>query len=562
MGVGGAQGGARRWAHRNAAPRHPPPRRRRPRERFLYTLVCLAIFLVCSQLPLYGVKTNTGADPFYWARVIMASSRGTVMELGIGPTITAGLIVQLLSGAKVIDVDPGVKEDRDLMCVARGGGGGAPGACAIAAAAAAVEWGARGEEGGGVGVCSSSKQAGGSSARDSGGARRRSRCAHPPTCRPPPLAPSVRPSGTRRKTAEHVLGLIITLGQAVVYVMTGMYGDPKDVGAVNATLIVLQVGGWVGGWVRGRVGRGPRVVCVCGRGGWGGREGGGGSCGRGGAPSSGRAPCAASPAPPPLPVSPPPHTHTHRACQLLVAGVLVLLLDEMLNNGWGLGSAISLFIATNICENIIWKVCERARACGPAGPPTRPPRCALNLALPAPTPPTLAQAFSPYTLNVGRGPEFEGAVIALFHFLLTRADKTRALKDAFYRQQMPNILQLLSTIAIFLMVVYFQVTERGVCVGVGGWCGQVGGCARVGQGRVLGPRACMRRCPLAHLPAPHPHPPHAPPGRRASAWSCPSAPSARAAAWVPPPTPSSSSTPPTCPSSSRWVGVGGGGGGV
>lgn len=29
-------------------------------------------------------------DPLYWARVIMASSRGTVMELGIGPTVTAG----------------------------------------------------------------------------------------------------------------------------------------------------------------------------------------------------------------------------------------------------------------------------------------------------------------------------------------------------------------------------------------------------------------------------------------------------------------------------------------
>lgn len=37
-------------------------------------------------------------------------------------------------------------------------------------------------------------------------------------------------------------------------------------------------------------------------------------------------------------------------------------------------------------------------------------------------------ARSPYTLNVGRGPEFEGAVISLVHFLLTRTDKTKALK--------------------------------------------------------------------------------------------------------------------------------------
>lgn len=49
--------------------------------------------------------------------------------------------------------------------------------------------------------------------------------------------------------------------------------------------------------------------------------------------------------------------------QLFVAGVLVLLLDEMLNNGWGLGSAISLFIATNICESIVWKAFRCACNC-------------------------------------------------------------------------------------------------------------------------------------------------------------------------------------------------------
>lgn len=42
----------------------PPRRAAAPcccRDRLLYTLVCLAIFLVCSQLPLYGVKTTSGA---------------------------------------------------------------------------------------------------------------------------------------------------------------------------------------------------------------------------------------------------------------------------------------------------------------------------------------------------------------------------------------------------------------------------------------------------------------------------------------------------------------------
>jgi len=91
-----------------------------------------------------------------------------------------------------------------------------------------------------------------------------------------------------------------------------------------------------------------------------------------------------------------------------------------LQKGYGLGSGISLFIATNICENIIWK------------------------------------AFSPTTINTGRGTEFEGAVIALFHLLITRTDKVRALKEALYRQNLPNITNLMATVLVFVVVIYFQ----------------------------------------------------------------------------------------------------------
>lgn len=51
----------------------------------------------------------------YWTRVIMASNRGTLMELGIGPIVTAGMIVQLLVGAKIIKVDQKNKEDKELI---------------------------------------------------------------------------------------------------------------------------------------------------------------------------------------------------------------------------------------------------------------------------------------------------------------------------------------------------------------------------------------------------------------------------------------------------------------
>ncbi|XP_052887999.1 protein transport protein Sec61 subunit alpha-like [Gossypium arboreum] len=71
--------------------------------------------LVFHQLPLYGIHSTTGADPFYWMRVILASNRGTIMELGITPIVTSGLVMQLRAGSKIIEVDNSVREDRALL---------------------------------------------------------------------------------------------------------------------------------------------------------------------------------------------------------------------------------------------------------------------------------------------------------------------------------------------------------------------------------------------------------------------------------------------------------------
>lgn len=45
-------------------------------------MITLFIFLVCCQIPIYGVQSAKSSDPFYWMRVILASNRGTLMELG------------------------------------------------------------------------------------------------------------------------------------------------------------------------------------------------------------------------------------------------------------------------------------------------------------------------------------------------------------------------------------------------------------------------------------------------------------------------------------------------
>ena len=80
-----------------------------------------------------------------------------------------------------------------------------------------------------------------------------------------------------------------------------------------------------------------------------------------------------------------------------------------------------------------------------------------HLAHPAPnSDPHSSQTFSPTTINTGRGTEFEGALVALFHLVLSRSDKWRALKEAFYRQNLPNITNIMATVLVFLVVIYFQ----------------------------------------------------------------------------------------------------------
>jgi protein transport protein SEC61 subunit alpha len=59
--------------------------------------------------------SSDSSDPFYWMRVILASNYGTLKELGISPIVTSGMIMQLLAGANLIDVDFSLKEDRGLF---------------------------------------------------------------------------------------------------------------------------------------------------------------------------------------------------------------------------------------------------------------------------------------------------------------------------------------------------------------------------------------------------------------------------------------------------------------
>lgn len=94
-----------------------PERRVRFNEKIFWTALVLVVFLVMSEVPLYGITKNALGE-LAALRIIFASSRGSLMELGIGPIVTAGLILQLLAGSSMIKADMGNPEDRSLFTTA------------------------------------------------------------------------------------------------------------------------------------------------------------------------------------------------------------------------------------------------------------------------------------------------------------------------------------------------------------------------------------------------------------------------------------------------------------
>jgi preprotein translocase SecY subunit len=86
-------------------------------EKLFWTAIALIIYLVMSQTPLFNVS-STANDPYGSYRIIFASNHGTLTELGIGPIVTGGLILQLLIGSGIIGADLGNPEDRSLFTAA------------------------------------------------------------------------------------------------------------------------------------------------------------------------------------------------------------------------------------------------------------------------------------------------------------------------------------------------------------------------------------------------------------------------------------------------------------
>jgi len=224
-------------------------------EKLFWTAIVLIGYLVMTEIPLYGVGGQGAEDPFSQMRVIFASQRGTLMELGIGPIVTAGLILQVLAGSQMIKVDFTNPEDRSMFT-----------------------------------------------------------------------------------TASKVMSIIMYLFQVSAYMMAGAFGT--TITTQTAFVIVLQ---------------------------------------------------------------------------LVSAGIVLMLLDELLQKGWGLGSGISLFIVAGVASTIVWE------SLAPMGPMS--------------------------------DKKFLGAIIAFAQSL----GSSPTIWNMFHRPEgLPDMIGVLTTITIFAVIIYID----------------------------------------------------------------------------------------------------------
>ncbi|MEA1905257.1 MAG: preprotein translocase subunit SecY, partial [Candidatus Hadarchaeota archaeon] len=84
------------------------------KEKFIWSGLALVVFLMMAQIMLYGIPEGRGLQ-LGALQFVLASRTGTLMQLGIGPIVTAGIIMQLLVGAKLINLDLTNPEDRALF---------------------------------------------------------------------------------------------------------------------------------------------------------------------------------------------------------------------------------------------------------------------------------------------------------------------------------------------------------------------------------------------------------------------------------------------------------------
>ena len=80
-------------------------------EKLKWTALVLVLYYFLTLVPLYGLAPGA-IDQFAQLRAVMAGSFGSILTLGIGPIVTASIVLQLLVGSNLLDLDLSSHKDK------------------------------------------------------------------------------------------------------------------------------------------------------------------------------------------------------------------------------------------------------------------------------------------------------------------------------------------------------------------------------------------------------------------------------------------------------------------
>ncbi|MBU0761130.1 MAG: preprotein translocase subunit SecY [Nanoarchaeota archaeon] len=76
-----------------------------------WTLIILSAFFVLANIDLYGLSKNALGN-LEFLQVILASQFGSIISLGIGPIVMSSIILQLLAGSGILNIDTKTEEGK------------------------------------------------------------------------------------------------------------------------------------------------------------------------------------------------------------------------------------------------------------------------------------------------------------------------------------------------------------------------------------------------------------------------------------------------------------------
>ena len=74
------------------------------KNKLMWTFGILVLYFALTNIPVFGLSTSSQDVFLYW-RALMAGASGSIVHLGIGPIVTASIVLQLLKGADILHID-------------------------------------------------------------------------------------------------------------------------------------------------------------------------------------------------------------------------------------------------------------------------------------------------------------------------------------------------------------------------------------------------------------------------------------------------------------------------